>query len=91
MWKSLEVGVDRFAKLTDFWGDEVVTQIVDGADSFTVWGVPQGYGELAGVLYETLVIPEAVGNVLQGTQTSAEAAASVQERVQAELDTIAAD
>jgi multiple sugar transport system substrate-binding protein len=89
MWKTLDVGVSRPGKLADYWGDGVTDSLVEGAENFTVWGVPEGYGELAGVLYETLAVPEAVGGVLQGATTPAEAAAKVQDRIQSELDVIA--
>jgi len=88
VWKTLDVGVDRPGKLTDYWGEEVVDDLVEGAENFTVWGVPQGYGELAGVLYETLAVPAAVGEVLQGATTPQAAAAEVQDRIESELSTI---
>ena len=43
-WKTLETGVDRKAPLSEFYSQEVIDRIAEGANSFARWGFPQGQG-----------------------------------------------
>lgn len=85
-WKGLETGVDRKAKLTDFYGDEVINALIEGSANFDRWGFAQGQGELVTAIYSSLPVPQALRDVLDGTLTPAEAAAEMQAAVVEELD-----
>ncbi|HBY98440.1 MAG: extracellular solute-binding protein [Ardenticatenaceae bacterium] len=73
-WKQLETGVDRKARLGDIYGDEIINTLIQGAGSFDRWGFTQGQGALVTAVYESLVVPKALSEVLGGTLTPEEAA-----------------
>ncbi|HEC24150.1 MAG TPA: extracellular solute-binding protein [Chloroflexi bacterium] len=81
-WSHLEVGVDRRAPLSDFYSEEVLTAIVEGANNFDRWGFAQGQGELVSALYSELVVPRALADVMEGFLTPEEAAAQIQAEVE---------
>ncbi|MBN1316230.1 MAG: extracellular solute-binding protein [Anaerolineales bacterium] len=81
-WAKLEVGVDHRASLSDFYSEEELQAIVDGADSLTMLGVDEGEMELISAIYEDLVIPRAVGEVIEGVLTPEEAAQQIQTEVE---------
>jgi len=89
-WKTLETGVDRKAKLADFYGAEIIDTLVAGTDGFSRWGFTQGEGELVGSLYTTLVVPEGLGDALAGT-SAANAAATMQSRAEEEKELLSSD
>ena len=77
-WKTLETGVDRLAPLSDFYSAETIQQLVDGAADFQRWGFTQGQGALVAALYESLAVPQALRDVVDGTMTPEEAATEIQ-------------
>lgn len=77
-WKALETGVDRRAPLGDFYSAETIDALVAGAGSFQRWGFEQGQGALVAALYESLAVPQALRDVIDGTLTAEEAAAELQ-------------
>lgn len=83
-WKELETGVDRKAKLTDFYGPEVIDLIAEGSASFDRWGFPQGQGELMTAITASLPVPAVIRDVLDGLYTPEEAAAEMQAAVEEE-------
>lgn len=85
-WKQLETGVDRRAALGEFYGEETIQAISDGAASFQRWGFTQGKGTLVTALYESLAVPQALRDVIDGNITAEEAAAEIQATAE-ELDT----
>ncbi|GAB4527722.1 MAG: extracellular solute-binding protein [Anaerolineae bacterium] len=85
-WGTLPAGVDRKAPLGDFYSQEVINTIAEGATGFARWGLAQGQGQLVGGVYQELVIPRAIADILSGTLTAEEAA----EQIQAEVEDIQA-
>lgn len=85
-WKQLETGVDRRAPLGDFYGEETIQAITEGAGLFQRWGFVQGKGTLVAALYESLAVPTALRDVIDGNLTAEEAAAELQATAE-ELDT----
>ena len=82
-WSQLEVGVDRKAPLSQFYSEEVLNTIIQGANNFDRWGFAQGQGELIGALYSELVFPQYIAEVIDGTMTPEEAIQALQEAVEA--------
>jgi multiple sugar transport system substrate-binding protein len=81
-WAELEVGTDRRAPLSDFYSAEELQAIVAGADNLTMLGVDEGEMELVTAIYEDLVIPRGVGEVIEGVLTPEEAAQQIQTQVE---------
>jgi multiple sugar transport system substrate-binding protein len=52
-WKDLEIGVDRRAKISDLYSDEVIDRIVTGVHNFDRWGFGAGKGACVGQVYGT--------------------------------------
>jgi multiple sugar transport system substrate-binding protein len=78
-WQDLEAGVDTKAPLSEFYGDEVVQRLEEGVNTFRRWGIGQGAGQQVSTLYETLVVPQTLGEVVDGgldPQAAAEQMAS---------------
>ena len=86
-WKELETGVDRKATLGSIYSEELINTLIEGASSFDRWGFPQGQGPLVTALYESLVVPRLLRDVLDDTLTPAQAV----EEMQTEIETIQAD
>ncbi len=80
-WKTLETGVDRKAKLSEYYSDDVIDALIKGAGSFNRWGFVQGKGSLVTAVYESLVVPRALRDVMDGAMTAAEAATEIQAEV----------
>jgi multiple sugar transport system substrate-binding protein len=87
-WKTLPVGVDREAPLSEFYGPEVLGQLTSGLESISRWGITQGQGELIGATQGELPVAEAVSAVTTGGVPAPEAAARAQQAVQAIADSI---
>jgi multiple sugar transport system substrate-binding protein len=81
-WQDLEAGVDRKAPLSEFYGQDVIDRRKEGTDTFTRWGVGQGAGEQASQLYETLAVPQALNEVIQGGLTPQEAAEQIASEIE---------
>lgn len=77
-WQKLETGVDRRAQLGEFYSPETIQTIIEGASGFQRWGFVQGQGALVTALYESLAVPQALRDVIDGNITSEEAAAELQ-------------
>lgn len=77
-WKTLETGVDRKAPLSDFYSAETIEGLIEGAGGFQRWGFTQGQGALVAALYESLAVPQALRDVVDGSLTPEEAAAEIQ-------------
>jgi len=82
-WSGLEIGVDRFAPLSDFFEEDVIDAIVAGLETGSRWGFGQGEGALVGRLYGTRVMSELVRDFLDGRRTAEETAEVLQQRVSA--------
>jgi len=83
-WRGLETGVDRKAPLSDFYSEDVINELIQGSNNFDRWGFKQGQGELVAQVYSTLIVPQTLDQVFQGTLTPAEAAKSMQQQVEQE-------
>jgi multiple sugar transport system substrate-binding protein len=81
-WQDLEAGVDRKAPLSDNYGEEVVDRLQEGVNNFARWGFAQGAGEQVSQLYETLVVPQALNEVIQGGLSPQEAAEQLASEVE---------
>lgn len=81
-WSQLEVGVDRRGALSDFYSQETLDLLVEGANNLTGLGVLEGEMELVSAIYSELVFPRYVGEVMQGMITAGEAAEMIQSEVE---------
>ena len=81
-WSTLQTGVDHKAPLGDFYSQDVINTIAEGANGFARWGLAQGQGQLVGAVYQDLTVPRAISNILNGAATPEEAAAQIQTDVQ---------
>ena len=87
-WQTLSTGVDRQAPLSDFYSEDVITNLIDGTSNYARWGFVQGEGELVGAVYSTLIVPTAIDQVLSGTSVE-NAIAGMQEAAVQEQEFIA--
>lgn len=87
-WGALEVGVNRRAPLSDFFSEEALNTIIQGADGYTRMGYDVGQQVLASAIGSQFFIQEAVAAMLNDELTPEEAALEIQfaiEDLQAEL------
>lgn len=77
-WSTLPAGVDRKAPLGDFYSQEMINTIAQGATGFARWGLAQGQGELVGGIYQELLVPVAIADIINGSLTPEDAAAEIQ-------------
>lgn len=82
-WSNLDIGVDRFAPLSDFFEADVIDAIVAGLETGSRWGFAQGEGALLGRVYGTRIMSELVRDFLDGRRDAEETARVLQERVSA--------
>jgi multiple sugar transport system substrate-binding protein len=82
-WSNLEIGVDRFAPLSDFFAEDVIGAMVEGLETGNRWGFAQGQGALVGRLYGTRIMSELVRDFLDGRRNADETATTLQQRVNA--------
>ncbi len=81
-WSALDVGVDRRAPLSEFYGAETIDSIVEGLETGTRWGFAQGQGLLTSRLYDTRVMAELVREYLDDERSAEETADLIIEEVQ---------
>lgn len=81
-WSTLPAGVDRKAPLGDFYSQDVINGIAEGATNFARWGFAQGQGQLVSGVYQELPVPVAIADILSGAITPEEAAAEIQAQVE---------
>jgi multiple sugar transport system substrate-binding protein len=82
-WMELEFGVTTRAKVSQYYGMEVVKSIMAGVESFDRWGFAEGKGGLVSKVYGTKVIPEILKRFLDRELDAKEAARLMNERVKA--------
>jgi multiple sugar transport system substrate-binding protein len=82
-WMELEFGVTTRAKISQYYGMEVVKSIMAGVESFDRWGFDEGKGALVSKIYGTKVVPEILKRFLDGELSAKEAARLMDERVKA--------
>lgn len=80
-WSTLPAGVDRKAPLGDFYSQEVINTIAEGATGFARWGLAQGQGQLVGGVYQELVVPIAIADIISGGLSPEDAAVDIQAQV----------
>jgi len=80
-WKELEFGVTTRAKISEFYGMDVVKSIVAGVDGFDRWGFAEGKGALVSKIYGTKVVIEILKRFLDGELSAKDAARMMDERV----------
>jgi multiple sugar transport system substrate-binding protein len=81
-WSTLETGVDRRAPLGDFYSQDTLQALIQGATGFDRWGFAQGQGELVSGIYSELPVPTVLGDVLSGSTSPEDAAAEIQSWVE---------
>jgi len=82
-WIELEFGVTTSAKISEFYGLDVVKTIVDGVEGFDRWGFIEGKGNLISKIYETKIIPEILKRFLDGELNAKQAALMMDRQVKA--------
>ncbi|MCJ7596187.1 MAG: extracellular solute-binding protein [Desulfobacterales bacterium] len=82
-WTDLEFGVTTRAKISQFYGMDVVKSIVGGVEGFDRWGFAKGKGALVSKIYGTKVVPEILKRFLDGEMNAKNAARMMDERVKA--------
>jgi multiple sugar transport system substrate-binding protein len=82
-WMGLEFGVTTRAKISEFYGTDVVKTIMSGSDGFDRWGFSEGKGALIFKIYQTKVIPEILKRFLDGELSAKQAAEMMDKRVKA--------
>jgi multiple sugar transport system substrate-binding protein len=82
-WSQLDVGVDRKAPLAEFYGEDVINDIVAGLEQASRWGYREGQGALVSALYGTRVMSEAVRAFTDGERSAEETASLLQLEVEA--------
>ena len=82
-WMELEFGVTTRAKISEFYGTDVVKTIMSGLDGFDRWGFSEGKGALVFKIYQTKVIPEILKRFLDGELSAKQAAEMMDKRVKA--------
>ena len=55
--------------------------IAEGATGFARWGLAQGQGQLVGGVYQELVVPIAIADIISGGLAPEDAAADIQTQV----------
>ncbi|MEJ2725881.1 MAG: extracellular solute-binding protein [Deltaproteobacteria bacterium] len=80
-WMDLEFGVTTRAKISRYYGMDVVKSVVAGVEGFDRWGFAAGKGALVSKIYGTKVIPEILKRYLDGEINAAEAAHMMNDKV----------
>ncbi len=83
-WMSLEFGVTVQAKISEFYGMDVIKTITDSADNgLSRWGFTENKRTLVSRIYETKVIPKILKRFLCGELSAKQAALMMDEQVKA--------
>ena len=82
-WMELEFGVTTRAKISEFYGTDMVKNIVAGMEGFNRWGFTKGKGALISKVYGTKIIPEILKRFLDGELSAKQAARMMDKRVKA--------
>ena len=82
-WMGLEFGVTTRAKISKFYGMDVVKTIIAGVDGFDRWGFTKGKGALISKIYGIKIIPEILKRFLDGELNAKQAARMMDARVKA--------
>ncbi len=80
-WKNLEIGVDRKAKISDLYADEIIDNLIAGVGDFDRWGFGVGKGACVGQIYGTKVMIRILRRYLDGEMTAAAAAKQMTEAI----------
>jgi multiple sugar transport system substrate-binding protein len=87
-WRDLEIGVDKKERMSDVYGDDVIDALVAGTQDFDRWGFEAGYGSLVSSVYESLVVPQTLSEVVNGDLSPEEAAGQLQSEAQAQFEDV---
>ena len=82
-WIELEFGATTRAKISRYYGMEMVKSLIAGVDRFDRWGFAEGKGALVSKLYGTKIIPEILKRFLDGELNAEQAARMMDKRVKA--------
>ena len=80
-WSDLKLGVTGDVKISQFYGADVVQQIVAGMDRFDRWGFETGQGALVAKIYGLKIIPEILKRFLDGELSAEQAARKMDEKI----------
>jgi multiple sugar transport system substrate-binding protein len=86
-WANMDVGVDKKAPLSDFYGPDVIDALTTGVDQLARWAIPQGQGDLLGAIAGEQPVAKAVNSVSTGTDGT-EAAQTAAEAIEAAAGTL---
>jgi multiple sugar transport system substrate-binding protein len=81
-WAKMDVGVDKKAPLSDFYGRDVTGALTTGVDQLARWAIPQGQGDLLGAIQGEQPVAKAVNEVVSGT-SGADAAKEAADAIKA--------
>jgi multiple sugar transport system substrate-binding protein len=84
-WAKMDVGVDKKAPLSDFYGKDVTDALTTGVDQLARWAIPQGQGDLLGAIQGEQPVANAVNQVVSGTP-AADAAKQAADAIKAAQD-----
>lgn len=82
-WMELEFGVTTRARISEFYGTDLIKSMMDGVDGFNRWGFAEGKGALVSKIYGTKIIPEILKRFLDGELDAKRAVRMMDERVKA--------
>ncbi len=85
---ALEIGVDERAPVTEIYGEQVIETLVAGTERFDRWGFAEGYGALVASLYESLVVPQTLSDVLNEGLAPEAAAERLEQEASEQLEAL---
>lgn len=72
-WKTMTIGVDKKAKMSDLYGQQVLDAIAKSPDSIARWA-SNGNGKLSAAVGGQYVVPKALAKMINGSTSAADAA-----------------